>query len=218
MPPPFSVHHPKEVCSFEKENSPAPQKPPRRVNGGLWLYTDFLAVCMALTTALPAATADTVWTKATEIFKDVYNQILLISTIVAIVTASVVLLIMNFSRAGQAVDEARSWLKRIVITWAILNGLGYIMSSVTPFFVSSAASGRHDHNRCTARPGLFAPVLTLGSVFLQTGQRPLRHPFQKNLQKFFTLNLSCPISSKGKFPSGHSSSLKCLVEPFLIQA
>ena len=66
--------------------------------------------------------------------QDVYTQILTISTIAAIVTASVALLMMNFSRSGRTVDESRAWLKRIVITWAVLNGLGFIMSYVTPFF------------------------------------------------------------------------------------
>lgn len=71
-----------------------------------------------------AFAATTVWQKAEEIMKDVYNQILLISTIAAVVTASIALLMMNFSKSGKTVDEARAWLKRIVITWAILNGLG----------------------------------------------------------------------------------------------
>ena len=31
-------------------------------------------------------------------------------------------------------DRSRAWLKRIAITWAILNGLGFIMAYVTPFF------------------------------------------------------------------------------------
>ncbi len=73
-------------------------------------------------------------TKANEIMVDVYNQILLISTISAIVTAAVALLLMNFSRNGRTVDESRSWLKRIIITWVILNGLGFIMAYITPFF------------------------------------------------------------------------------------
>ena len=76
-----------------------------------------------------------VWTKANEIMKDVYSQILLISTVAAIVTASVALLMMNFSRSGRTVDESRAWLKRIVITWIVLNSLGFIMSYITPFFV-----------------------------------------------------------------------------------
>ena len=66
--------------------------------------------------------------------KDVYTQILAISTTAAIVTVAVALLMMNFSRSGRTVDESRTWLKRIVITWIILNSLGFIMSYVTPFF------------------------------------------------------------------------------------
>ncbi len=80
------------------------------------------------------ASAATVWEKASEIMQDVYKQILGVSTIAAIVTASVALLMMNFSRSGRTVDESRSWLKRIIITWAVLNGLGFIMAYVTPFF------------------------------------------------------------------------------------
>lgn len=66
--------------------------------------------------------------------QDIYTQILSISTIAAIVTAAVALLLMNFSRSGRTVDESRSWLKRIVITWVVLNGLGFIMAYITPFF------------------------------------------------------------------------------------
>jgi hypothetical protein len=92
--------------------------------------------CAALIIPLFAKTAKaaTIWDKANEIMKDIYTQILTISTIAAIVTASIALLLMNFSKNGKTVDESRAWLKRIIITWAILNGLGFIMSYVTPFF------------------------------------------------------------------------------------
>ena len=76
----------------------------------------------------------TVWTKASEIMQDVYTQIVSISTITAVVCASVALLLMNFSKNGRTVDDSRAWLKRIIITWAILNGLGFIMAYITPFF------------------------------------------------------------------------------------
>ena len=66
--------------------------------------------------------------------QDVYTQILSISTIAAIVTAAVALLLINFSRSGRTVDESRAWLKRIIITWVVLNGLGFIMAYITPFF------------------------------------------------------------------------------------
>ena len=81
-----------------------------------------------------AFAADTNWTKASAIMQDVYTQILGISTIAAVVTAAIALLLMNFSRSGRTVDESRAWLKRIIITWAILNSLGFIMAYVTPFF------------------------------------------------------------------------------------
>lgn len=106
----------------------------RHINGGRVLYAVFLAVCMAACFTQNAFAATTVWQKAEEIMKDVYNQILLISTIAAVVTASIALLLMNFSKSGKTVDEARSWLKRIIITWALLNGLGFIISYITPFF------------------------------------------------------------------------------------
>ena len=92
----------------------------------------------------PAFAATDVWTKATEIMQDVYTQILAISTIAAIVTASVALLLMNFSRSGKTVDESRAWLKRIVITWAILNSLGFIMSYICLLYTSGYETpGQH---------------------------------------------------------------------------
>ena len=108
------------------------------------LYMGFLCAVMLGCFALPAFAASdtpTIWEKATEIMKDVYNQILLISTIAAVVTAAVALLLMNFSKSGKTVDESRAWLKRIIITWAILNSLGFIMAYVTPFFTDGRWNG-----------------------------------------------------------------------------
>ena len=93
-------------------------------------YSAFLCVMMSMMFCQPAYAATDVWTKAKEIMQDVYTQILAISTIAAIVTASVALLLMNFSRSGRTVDESRAWLKRICITWAILNGLGFTPDEV----------------------------------------------------------------------------------------
>lgn len=85
--------------------------------------------------------ATDMWTKAESIMKDVYGKILGISTIAAIVTASVALLLMNFSKSGRTVDESRAWLKRIAISWVILNGLGFILAYVTPFFSDGKWNG-----------------------------------------------------------------------------
>jgi len=98
------------------------------------LYSGFIAVSLSGFLIAPAYAADTIWSKASEIMKDIYTQVLAISTIAAVVTASIALLLMNFSKNERSVTESRAWLKRIIITWAILNSLGFIMAYVTPFF------------------------------------------------------------------------------------
>lgn len=116
------------------------EKYKHHVDWGRILFLSFM-VATLMAAFSTQVFAETIWEKATEIMKDVYNQILLISTIAAIVTASVALLMMNFSKSGRTVDEARAWLKRIVITWAILNGLGFIMAYITPFFTGGQWNG-----------------------------------------------------------------------------
>ena len=106
----------------------------RKMDVGRGLYMAFLMPTMLCMISTRAFAADTIWTKASAIMQDVYTQILGISTVAAVVTAAVALLLMNFSRSGRTVDESRAWLKRIIITWAILNSLGFIMAYVTPFF------------------------------------------------------------------------------------
>lgn len=81
------------------------------------------------------------WSKAEAIMRDVYGRIVGISTIAAIVTSSVALLLMNFSKSGKTVDESRAWLKRIAITWVILNGMGFILAYITPFFAGGKWNG-----------------------------------------------------------------------------
>ena len=104
------------------------------MNGKQIWYLLVLVSVLCLYSNTYAFAADTIWTKASEIMKDVYTQIVTISTIAAVVTASIALLMMNFSRSGRTVDESRAWLKRILITWAIIKGLGFIMAYITPFF------------------------------------------------------------------------------------
>jgi putative copper export protein len=64
--------------------------------------------------------------------KDIYGQLLGISTIVAVTAAAVALIVRMVSRNQRAVDEATSWLKRILVTWLILNTLGFIIAYIQP--------------------------------------------------------------------------------------
>ena len=120
---------------MSKHPAPPQNAPNHKPDPERWLFAGFLGLSLTPLFTPPAYAAATIWTKASTIMKDVYTQILGISTIAAIVTAAVALLMMNFSRSGRTVDESRAWLKRIVITWIVLNSLGFIMSYITPFFV-----------------------------------------------------------------------------------
>ncbi len=114
----------------------------KHIDVGRLLFLSFLVVTlMACFTLNVGAAGTTIWQKAEEIMKDVYNQILAISTIAAIVTAAIALLMLNFSKSDKTVTESRAWLKRIIITWAILNGLGFIMAYITPFFADGRWNG-----------------------------------------------------------------------------
>ena len=118
---------------MKQKKAPVQQRRRQRISPCRALYMAYLCTCLSVFLIQPASAA-TIWEKASEIMQDVYTQVLGISTIAAIVTASIALLLMNFSKSGKTVDESRAWLKRIIITWAILNSLGFIMAYVTPFF------------------------------------------------------------------------------------
>lgn len=121
--------------------TPKKTKQKRHIEWGKYLFSGFLIVSMLAMSSTQVFAATDVWEKANQIMKDVYTQILTISTIAAVVTAAVALLMMNFSKNGRTVDESRSWLKRIIITWVILNGLGFIMAYITPFFTDGRWDG-----------------------------------------------------------------------------
>ena len=90
------------------------------------------ACYMMLLTAQPAAAADTMWTRFSTIIADVYGQLGGISTIVGVTAAAVALLVRMISRNERAVAEATSWLKRIVVTWIVLNTLGFAVAYLQP--------------------------------------------------------------------------------------
>lgn len=98
------------------------------------IFWSFVALAVALIISLqPVFAADTIWDKFTAIMKDIYGKLLGISTIVAVTAATIALLVRMISRNQRAVDEATTWLKRIVITWIILNTLGFIIAYLQPF-------------------------------------------------------------------------------------
>ncbi len=87
------------------------------------------------------AAPETMWDRFDSIMNDFYGKLLGISTIVAVTMAAVALIIRMVSRNQKVVDEASAWLKRIIITWIILNTLGFIVAYVEPLVVGGKYGG-----------------------------------------------------------------------------
>ena len=85
--------------------------------------------------------ADTIWNRFSTIMKDVYGQLVGISTIVAVTAAAIALIVRMISRNQRAVDEATSWLKRIVVTWIVLNSLGFVVAYLQPLIAGGNYTG-----------------------------------------------------------------------------
>ena len=101
---------------------------------------DMLTLQPVLATGTGTGTA-TIWNRFSTILKDVYGQVVAISTIVAVTVAAIALLIRMISRNQRAVDEATNWLKRIVVTWIILNSLGFVVAYLQPLIQGGNYSG-----------------------------------------------------------------------------
>ena len=121
----------------------------QRTKGKEWLNNAYWsAVGMATATMLTmqpvlatATGTGTIWARFSTILKDVYGQIVAISTIVAVTVAAIALLVRMISRNQRAVDEATNWLKRIVVTWIILNSLGFVVAYLQPLIQGGNYSG-----------------------------------------------------------------------------
>ena len=107
----------------------------------IFFFRLVLAMTVIASTLTSTVFAEDIWSKAEEILKDVYSKLLAISTVAAVVTSAIALLMMNFSKSGKTVDESRAWLKRIAITWATLNSLGFILAWLTPYFAGGKWNG-----------------------------------------------------------------------------
>lgn len=92
----------------------------------------YTMVLFAQPAAAAGAGGDTIWSRFSTIINDVYGELVGISTIVAVTAAAVALLVRMISRNERAVSEATSWLKRIVVTWIVLNTLGFVVAYLQP--------------------------------------------------------------------------------------
>lgn len=113
------------------------------LNNAYWSAVGMATATMLTMQPVLATETDTgtIWARFSTILKDVYGQIVAISTIVAVTVAAIALLVRMISRNQRAVDEATNWLKRIVVTWIILNSLGFVVAYLQPLIQGGNYSG-----------------------------------------------------------------------------
>ncbi len=105
------------------------------------LYWSAVSMLSVMMVTVQPVMADTIWDRFSTIMKDVYGKLVGISTIVAVTAASIALIVRMISRNQRAVDEATSWLKRIVVTWIVLNSLGFIVAYLQPLISGGNYTG-----------------------------------------------------------------------------
>ena len=105
------------------------------------VYWSLVGMASAMLISLQPVMADTIWDRFSAIMKDIYAQVVGISTIVGVTAAAIALLIRMISRNQRAIEEATAWLKRIVVTWIILNSLGFIVAYLQPLIAGGNYSG-----------------------------------------------------------------------------
>ena len=104
-------------------------------------YWTIVGIASSVMVAMQPVKADTIWDRFSTIMKDVYGKLVAISTIVAVTVAAIALIVRMVSRNQRAVDEATSWLKRIVITWIVLNSLGFVVAYLQPLVAGGQYNG-----------------------------------------------------------------------------
>lgn len=105
------------------------------------LYWSMVGAACALIISVQPVMAETIWDRFSAVMQDIYGQLVAISTIVAVTVAAIALIVRMISRNQRAVDEATSWLKRIVVTWIVLNTLGFIVAYLQPLISGGQYTG-----------------------------------------------------------------------------
>lgn len=109
-----------------------------RITKGYW---SIVTMCSALILMVQPIMAESIFDRFSTIMQDVYGEVVGISTIVGVTAAAVALLVRMISRNQRAVDEASSWLKRIIVTWVVLNTLGFAVAYLQPLIAGGNYSG-----------------------------------------------------------------------------
>lgn len=111
-----------------KLNTAAVEKEKSASNIVKGYYAGLAALGAVVAASSPLFALNNIFSKVSSSLKNVYTQIMTISSVVAITFIAICLIIRMVSKNQRSVEEATSWAKRIVITWLILNLLSFFLA------------------------------------------------------------------------------------------
>lgn len=108
------------------------------------LYWVGISIVMAMlcTMVFAFAANNNVFDNIKDALQKLYKDIFAITTVTAVIAATIALILRLVSRNQRVVDEATQWLKRIAISYVIINALGII----GPWLLSLIGNGAGQYN------------------------------------------------------------------------
>lgn len=100
-----------------------------------------------------AATTTSIWTNVFNAISSIYSNLVLLATIIAATAAVIALLIRMISKNQRAVEEANSWLKRIAISYVLINAIGLLATFLEDLLSDTAAPGTTVDDGIQTTPG-----------------------------------------------------------------
>ena len=97
-----------------------------------WRAVFFGALMLSSITPTLAAATD-IFSGFGTVISDVYVKLLALTTSIAVLML-VIALLCRMSKNERTVQEANAWIKRIVISWAVINSLGWIFTYLGSIF------------------------------------------------------------------------------------
>lgn len=106
----------------------------RKKGHKVFLLLLFTLLLTSVFTTTVFAAGENLFEVADDIIRDVYSHIVGISTVLACLMTAIAVFSAKVSNNQHKSDQAWDWLKRIWLSWAILNSMGAILAYITPLF------------------------------------------------------------------------------------
>ena len=97
-----------------------------------WAVVSGFCGLMMSTNLVFAEETDDIWSRFSSMMADIYNKLLGVTTIIAVTVIVLALLMRMVNMNSRMAENANSWIKRVVVSWLVINSLGFIIAYLQP--------------------------------------------------------------------------------------